>query len=79
MKVIRKDQLLQMKNGLKGIIKEKELLLENNHPFLIKMEYGFQNEERLFFVMDLIEGGDLYDHFRKVDRFPEKQVKFYIS
>ena len=53
MKVIRKDHILQ-EDMLKNIIEEKRLLNENSHPFLVHMEYGFQNDERLFFVMDYI-------------------------
>ena len=65
MKVIRKDQILE-EGMLKNIIEERRLLNENDHPFLVRMKYGFQNDERLFFVMDLFRNGELPDHFKEV-------------
>ena len=40
MKVIRKDQILE-EGMLKNIIEERRLLNENDHPFLVRMKYGF--------------------------------------
>jgi len=41
------------------------------------MDYVFQNEMRVYFVMPFVRGGELYKHFLKNKRFPENQVKFY--
>ena len=41
------------------------------------MDYVFQNDMRLYFVMPFVRGGELYKHFLKNKRFPERQVKFY--
>jgi hypothetical protein len=39
------------------------------HPFLMKLHYTFQNSTRLYFVMDYLNGGELFFHLRKVCRF----------
>ena len=77
MKVVRKDFVLE-EDALERIIEEKRMLNENYHPFLVHMEFGFQNKERLFFVVEYIKGGELYDHLRNNERFLEEQTKFYI-
>jgi serine/threonine protein kinase len=41
------------------------------------MDYVFQNDMRLYFVMPFVRGGELYKHFMKHKRFTEQQVKFY--
>ena len=41
------------------------------------MEYVFQNELRLYFVMPFVKGGELYKHLKQNKRFPEEVVKFY--
>ena len=41
------------------------------------MDYVFQNEYLLFFVMELIQGGELRELLDQYDRFEEKAVKFY--
>jgi serine/threonine protein kinase len=39
-KVIRKDTILE-KDLLDGIIKEREVLISLDHPFIVHMRYGF--------------------------------------
>ena len=53
MKVIRKDKILK-EEMLDNIIFERKTLIEAKHPFLVHLIYGFQTEERLFFVMDYV-------------------------
>jgi serine/threonine protein kinase len=61
MKVIRKDKILD-NDLIDNIVKEKQALQNTDHPFLVHMRYGFSTEERLFFVMDFVRGGDLYSY-----------------
>ena len=49
----------------------------NDHPNLIKMHYTFQNTYILFFVMDLIQGGELREILDIENMLPESVVKFY--
>ena len=60
------------KNNLEKIQIEKQILAQFNHPLLVKLHYSFQNEKKLFFVMDLIRGGDLFSHLKKIKRFSEE-------
>ena len=43
------------------------------------MDYVFQDDLKLYFVMPFIRGGELYKHFLKCKRFPEQKVKIYIA
>jgi serum/glucocorticoid-regulated kinase 2 len=38
---------------------ERNILKESEHPFVIKLRYAFQNETKIFFVMDYLRGGQL--------------------
>lgn len=77
-KCIRKDMLLEM-NYIKNTLLEKNIMLEVDHPFLITLDYVFQDELRLYFVMPFVRGGELYKVFCKQRRFPEDVVKFYAA
>ena len=48
-----------------------------DHPFLVGMDYLFQTQERLYFVMPFVRGGELYKIFKANKRLPERTVKFY--
>ena len=61
-KVIRKDVLIEY-NQIKNTKLEKEIMFKCQHRFLVGMEYLFQNELRLYFVMPFIRGGELYKVF----------------
>jgi hypothetical protein len=63
MKTLRKDQLLN-DNLLQCTLLEKKILMEAHHPFLVGMDYVFQSEFKIFFVMEFIRGGELYTHLR---------------
>ena len=52
-------------------------MFECDHPFLVCMDYLFQNELRLYFVMPFIRGGELYKVFQSQKRFNEATVVFY--
>ncbi len=54
-------------------------MFECDHPFLVGMEYLFQNELRLYFVMPFVRGGELYKVFSTQRRFSEPQVIFYAA
>ena len=41
------------------------------------MEYVFQTELKIFFVMKFVRGGELFMHLRKARQFKEDRAKFY--
>jgi serine/threonine kinase 32 len=45
--------------AMQNIINERRMLEELDHPFICNMRYAFQDDENLFFVLDLMLGGDL--------------------
>jgi serine/threonine protein kinase len=50
-----------------------------NHPFIVKMRYVFMTEDKLYFVMDFIRGGELYQNLIKKKRFNEELARFYTA
>lgn len=56
---------------------EKEILMKVKHPFLVSMDYIFQSETKLYFVMTFVKGGELYTLLSKEKWFSEQRAKFY--
>lgn len=75
-KCMRKDKLIDYEMVEKAEV-EKDILFNVDHPFLCGMDYLFQTELRLFFVMPFIRGGELFKVLQNNQRFDEKVVKFY--
>lgn len=50
---------------------EKEILMKVRHPFLVSMDYIFQTDSKLYFVMTFVKGGELYSLLSKEKWFSE--------
>ena len=78
MKSLKKDVLLD-KDQVQSTILEKQILESLDHPFLVAMIFCFQTEERIYFVMPFVRGGELFQHLKTEKYFPEEKVKFYAA
>lgn len=58
---------------------ERNILVEVNHPFIVKMHYAFQTEGKLYLILDFLRGGDLFTRLSKEVMFTEEDVKFYLA
>ena len=66
-------------NKVDATVIEMSVLLEADHPFLARMDYLFQDEMRLYFVMPFIHGAEMYKYYCKKNYLAEDEVKFYIT
>lgn len=59
---------------------EREILEKFDHPFIMGLEYAFQDNERLYLIMEFINGGELFFHLKQ-DRggFSEGRARFYAA
>jgi len=53
--------------------------LQEGSPFIVCMTYAFQTPEKLCFILDLMNGGDLHYHLSQHGVFLEKEVRFYAA
>jgi serine/threonine protein kinase len=37
-----------------------------DHPFIMKLQFSFQDKEHLYLIMDFINGGELFYHLSQV-------------
>ncbi|KTG06458.1 hypothetical protein cypCar_00042585 [Cyprinus carpio] len=57
-KVLQKKVILKKKEQ-KNIMAERNVLLKSlKHPFLVGLHYSFQTSEKLYFVLDYVNGGE---------------------
>jgi serine/threonine protein kinase len=45
----------------------------------VDLHYAFQTEDKLYFIMDFCNGGELFYHLRKDVKFSEKRACFYAA
>jgi len=74
-KSIRKDIILEHDLSIESHILEKDIMLACDHPFLVNMEYLFQNDLRLYFIMPFIQGCEFYKLiFEDNHRFDDQTI-----
>ena len=79
MKSIKKEYLVDI-IAINNILVEKKIIMQNlNHKFLIGIQLCFQTEERIYFIMNLIQGESLLDYMKYNKNIKEEQVKFYAA
>jgi len=78
MKSLRKDVIIDY-DQIESTKLEQDILLKADHPFLVGMQYVFQTDQKIFFVMRFIRGGELFMHLRNVTRFDESRARFYTA
>ena len=76
MKSLKKDLLIEQEQ-IENTLLEKEILQTIDHPLLCGLVFCFQTEERVYFVMPFLNGGELFQHLRKFRTFDEEKVRFY--
>ncbi|XP_041358653.1 serine/threonine-protein kinase Sgk1-like isoform X2 [Gigantopelta aegis] len=78
-KVLQKQAIMK-RNEAKHIMAERNVLLKNvKHPFLVGLHYSFQTADKLYFVLDYVNGGELFFHLQRERYFPEQRAKFYAA
>eukprot|EP00051_Salpingoeca_urceolata_P032419 m.15663 g.15663 ORF g.15663 m.15663 type:complete len:487 (+) comp5068_c0_seq1:498-1958(+) len=78
MKVLKKDVILA-KDEVTHTLTENAVLQSTQHPFLTGLKYSFQTKELLCFVMEYVNGGELFFHLSREKVFTEERTKFYIA
>ena len=50
-----------------------------NSPFIVKLHYAFQTPTKLYFILDFLNGGELFHHLKQEGRFTEERTRFYAA
>jgi len=79
MKILKKNDIIKQKQ-VDHVYSEFNILSGLKHPFIVQLiGYNFEDPKYIYFIMEYIQGGELFSLLRSKGSFPVSQTKFYIA
>ncbi|OQV11393.1 RAC serine/threonine-protein kinase [Hypsibius exemplaris] len=78
LKILKKEVIIA-KDEVAHTLTENRVLQTCRHPFITQLKYSFQTNDRLCFVMEYVNGGELFFHLSHAKVFTEDKTRFYAA
>jgi len=62
-----------------NVVLERQLLLQIDHIFIMKLVKTFKDSERVYFLTEFVNGQDLFDVIRILGLLKEADCRFYVA
>lgn len=78
LKCINRDAIKERRQQ-EHLLLEREVLLENNHPFIVQAMCTMKDQQCVYFCTEYVCGGELYDVIRMLGLLTKPQAQFYTG
>ena len=80
MKAVRKEKLLASGSAaIQHVLGEDSILQRLRHPFVLTLQYAFQDADRLYLVTNYVGGGTLYQLITQRGKVKEDLVRILAA
>lgn len=78
LKILSKYSIVE--SGLQEhVLTEKRIMEELNHPFILNFHCAMQDNKNIYFLLEVLLGGELFKFLRSETQFPESWSRFYSA
>ncbi len=78
LKILTKTSIVE--SGLQDhVLTEKNIMEELHHPFILDFYGAMQDDKYIYFLLEVLLGGELFKFLRAENQFPETWSKFYAA
>jgi serum/glucocorticoid-regulated kinase 2 len=78
LKTIRKAHIIS-RSEVTHTLAERSVLAQINNPFIVPLKFSFQSPEKLYLVLAFVNGGELFHHLQREQRFDINRARFYTA
>jgi cGMP-dependent protein kinase len=78
LKTVHKQKIFEY-NMHKSIVLEREILLQLDHVFIMKLVKTFKDAKRIYFLTEYVRGMDLFEVIRKMNFISEPHCRFFVG
>merc|ERR1719192_2989166 len=78
LKAIKKHQIVEL-GQQEHIVNEKDVMMLMNNPFLVNLRSTYKDKYRVYFLLDVCLGGELFGILRKARCFNEDTSRFFSA
>ncbi|SMR54933.1 unnamed protein product [Zymoseptoria tritici ST99CH_3D1] len=78
LKTIRKQHIIS-RSEVAHTLAERSVLAQINNPFIAPLKFSFQSPDKLYLVLAFVNGGELFYHLQKEQRFDINRSRFYAA
>jgi hypothetical protein len=61
------------------VLNEMRVMRKINHPYIAKLYLALQDKQYIYFVLELLQGGELFTHLRNRGKLTEQTARFYAA
>mmetsp|Transcript_74390 Transcript_74390/g.230732 ORF Transcript_74390/g.230732 Transcript_74390/m.230732 type:complete len:355 (-) Transcript_74390:40-1104(-) len=76
LKILKKSEIIRLKQ-VEHVRAEKQILAMIEHPFIVNLLTTFQDDRRVFMLIEFVNGGELFSFLRKEGRLPNDISRMY--
>ena len=78
MKVMRKETIIE-REQTDYMRAERDILTVIHHPYVVTLRYSFQTSQKLYLIMDFVNGGHLFFWLYRQGLFDTALTRFYAA
>ncbi|KAF2357236.1 Protein kinase domain [Trinorchestia longiramus] len=73
-------RIISRRKETQHVLSERSVLIKVlHHPYLVQLHYAFTTRHKIFFVLDFVNGGELFFHLQRERVFSEPRATFYAA
>lgn len=78
LKIMKKSEVIRLKQA-DHVKAETQILSKIEHPFVVNLLTTFEDERRLFILLEFVNGGELFSYLRRQGSLENEDAQFYSS